>query len=85
MRRQYLVPLFIFMSLNPIIVAQDATLTFDDDVTYQVITGWEATAWAGQGESTAFTNYIDDVLDRAVDEVKKIIERRREVNNDRNG
>ncbi len=45
-----------------------ATITLDPATTYQTISGWEAVAWASN-DSPAFVNFIDEVVDRAVNEV----------------
>ncbi|HEX7071980.1 MAG TPA: glycoside hydrolase family 30 beta sandwich domain-containing protein, partial [Rhodothermales bacterium] len=47
----------------------DATVNLQPSQTYQTITGWEATAQAGQFECSSFLSYRDELLDRAVDEL----------------
>jgi len=56
-----------------------ATISLDSTVTYQTITGWEATAWAGENIDNpaptvmsihpGFNNYIGPLLDMAVNDV----------------
>ena len=48
--------------------AQAATITLDAGTTYQTMNGWEAVAWASN-DAAAFPNFIDEVLDRAVNEL----------------
>ena len=45
----------------------EAVITVDASKTYQVMSGWEATAQAGQDDSPAFANYRDQLLDKAVE------------------
>jgi hypothetical protein len=44
-------------------------VVLDRTVTYQTITGWEATAQAGQNKSKAFLAYRDRLLDLAVNDL----------------
>jgi len=45
------------------------TITLNSTIRYQTMRGWEATAQAGQFHSTAWGNYKNNLLDRAVDEL----------------
>jgi hypothetical protein len=44
-------------------------ITVDSITTYQAITGWEATAWAGQDGVEAFPNYRDELYNQAVNDL----------------
>lgn len=46
----------------------DPVITLNPGVTYQTISGWEAVAWASN-DSDAFPHFIDEVLERSVEEV----------------
>ncbi|UCG47335.1 MAG: SBBP repeat-containing protein, partial [Phycisphaerales bacterium] len=45
------------------------TIRLDSAVTYQTMTGWEATAWVAEPKDAAFPNYRDTVFDMAVNDV----------------
>lgn len=47
----------------------DAVITLDSGTHYQTITGWEATAQAGQLECATFDQYKTELFDRAVNEL----------------
>ncbi|MFQ6060733.1 MAG: hypothetical protein ACE5KV_05490, partial [Thermoplasmata archaeon] len=47
----------------------DAVITLNPSITYQTITGWSSTAWAGQDSSPAFANYSGELFDRAVNDL----------------
>src|SRR4030095_3845796 len=44
----------------------EAVITIDSNKTYQLMSGGEATAQAGQDDSPAFARYRDELLDKAV-------------------
>lgn len=48
---------------------QHALVTIDPGKRYQTISGWEATAQAGQDASDEFAEYSEDLFDRAVDDL----------------
>ena len=48
---------------------QQATIKLDPQRKFQIITGWEATAQAGENHSPAFELYKDELFDRAVDDL----------------
>jgi len=50
------------------VAASGASITVNPAVTYQTMTGWEATTYAGQ-ESEAFENFKDELIKRVVNEV----------------
>ena len=52
----------------PPLTAADAVISVDPSVVHQTIVGWEATAQAGQDEST-FPLFKDELFDRAVNEL----------------
>ncbi len=45
------------------------SVTLDPDISFQTITGWEATAQAGQIECPSFDQYQGELFDRAVNEM----------------
>src|SRR5690349_3430286 len=50
--------------------ASDATITLTPETTYQVISGWEATAQAGQNDYPAlFALYQNSLFDQAVNDL----------------
>lgn len=67
----FAVPVFATLILTGRITTSSAqsVITLDPGTTYQTITGWEATAQAGQLECPGFTNYKDELFDQAVDDL----------------
>lgn len=55
------------LSTHP--AASNATITVNTDARYQTITGWEATAQAGQSDCAGFPVYQDELFKRAVNEL----------------
>ena len=52
-----------------VISATDATININPSISFQRITGWEATAQAGQMECPSFESYNYSLFDRAVDDL----------------
>lgn len=46
-----------------------ATIAVDPSVTYQTITGWEATAWVAEPDDPAFPNYRDGLYEALVNDI----------------
>lgn len=45
-----------------------AAITLDSSTRHTTMTGWEVVCWAGETNTAAFPNYIDEVLDKLVNE-----------------
>lgn len=75
MRAKILICFVVFFSAVAIafpLYAQtinSATITIDPSKKYQTITGWEATAQAGQIDSPVFDTYKDTLFDQAVNDL----------------
>jgi len=50
-------------------LTEPVSITLNPDITFQTMTGWEATAQAGQIECPAFDQYQADLFDRVVTEI----------------
>jgi len=50
-------------------LAAPSTITIDPAVTYQTITGWEATAWVGEPSDAALPLYRDALYDALVNDI----------------
>ena len=63
-------PVFVFILIPVEGAAQTGnTVTVNPAIRYQTITGWEATAQAGQDSSAAFPNYKNTLFDSAVNDL----------------
>jgi uncharacterized repeat protein (TIGR01451 family) len=58
----------VFLPAAPV-YGDGPTISLNSAITYQTITGWEATAQAGQQECSSFANYKNTVFDQAVNDL----------------
>jgi len=61
--------LLIPLATSKLVLAQSVTISLDPSITYQTITGWSATAQAGETECSGYDLYQNDLFNMAADDL----------------